>query len=290
MHTQTQRKQGFAPNESRQVQKHDQTMIRNGGSYGNWSNLTQDDDTISWIQYPLDDSLDKEFCSNLFMELQSNDHPVQPEKPVRNSEEGKYIPNVVSTSQQPSLNHLGGAEFAGNPMPPPKFQAPAGSVQQNSNPAAFGKIVNFSNFSLPGRNSLGSCRPQLEGKGSGNMAQGVVGGGDGKECSIMTAGLSHCGSNQVVNEADFSLFSSSGGGVGGADRCLSSGPANKDNVLRMVSQGTGRQTETLEPTVTSSSGGGSGSSFGRTYKQSTDTKSLKRKGREAEESECQSEV
>ena len=261
LHSQTQRKQSPATNESKQVQRHDQTMLRNGGSCGNWSHLIQDEDTISWIQYPLDDdSLDKEFGSNLFMEFPPND-PIQPEKPARNYEEGKS----VATLQQPVFKHLGTPEFNGNPMPPPKFPAP-GSIQQNSIP---GKIINFSSFSLPGRNNLGSCKPQLGGKGPGNMA---AQGGDSKECSVMTAGLSHCGSNQVVNEADLSLFSS------------------RDNVPRMVSQADGKQTETFEPTVTSSSGGGSGSSFGRTYKQSTDSKSHKRKGREAEESECQSEV
>ncbi|XP_034702447.1 transcription factor PIF4-like [Vitis riparia] len=279
LHSQTQRKSGLAPNESKQVQKHDQTMLRNGGSCGNWSNLIQDEESISWIQYPLDDSLDKEFCSNLFMELPPND-PVQPEKPVRHSEQEKSVPNVVPSSQQPIFKHLGSPEFPGNPMPPPKFQVP-GSVQQNCSSGGFGKIVNFPNFSFPGRTNLGSSKAQLGGKGSGNMAQG----GDAKEGSVVTVGLSHCGSNQVVNEADLSRFSSSGVGTG----CLSSGHV-KDNVPRIVSQGDRRQTETLEPTVTSSSGGGSGSSFGRTYKQSTDTNSHKRKGREAEESECQSEA
>ncbi|RVW31167.1 Transcription factor PIF5 [Vitis vinifera] len=235
LHSQTQRKSGLAPNESKQVQKHDQTMLRNGGSCGNWSNLIQDEESISWIQYPLDDSLDKEFCSNLFMELPPND-PVQPEKPVRHSEQEKSVPS----SQQPIFKHLGSPEFPGNPMPPPKFQVP-GSVQQNCSSGGFGKIVNFPNFSFPGRSNLGSSKAQLGGKGSGNMAQG----GDAKEVALAP----------VVYLQGMS----------------------RENVMRIVSQGDRRQTETLEPTVTSSSGGGSGSSFGRTYKQSTDTNSHKRK-------------
>lgn len=238
LHSQTQKKPGTAPNQTRPFEKHDQTMLKHGGSCGNWNNLIQEEEeSISWIQCPMEDTLEKELCSNLFIELPPHD-PIQSDKLVRHSEEE-------------------------NPMPPPKFQV-GGSVQHNCcSPGGFGKIVNFSNFSLPLKHNLGSR------------------GGDAKEGSVITVGLSHCGSNQVGTEGDLSLFSSSGVGTG----CLSSGHV-KDNVMGLVSQQDKRQTETLEPTVTSSSGGGSGSSFGRPCKQS----GSKRKGREAEDSECQSEV
>ncbi|KAK9284423.1 hypothetical protein L1049_023595 [Liquidambar formosana] len=281
LHSQTHRKPGPNPNESRPVQKHDQPTLRGSGSHGYSSNLDQYDETVSWIHYPLEDSLEKEFCSNFFMELPSSD-PIEANKPIKQFEDDKLIKfsasnstNLVASSQQPVFKHSVGPEFPGNPMPPPRFQIPD-SALQNPNSGGFGKVVNFSQFSVGG--DLGSSNGQFRGKEPENVAQGEV-----KECSVMTIGSSHCGSNQVGNELSRVSSSNCAGTTG-----LSSGPV-KDNACKIMPQCERGQTEMLEPTGTSSSGG-SGSSFGRTCKQSTGINSHKRKGKYAEDSECQSET
>lgn len=104
----------------------------------------------------------------------------------------------------------------------------------------------------------------------------------GESSSIRTVGSSACGSNQVPNQGDVSNNLSKGvfekGSKGG-------GP--------MISLQEGVRANTFDTTVTSSSCG-SGCNFGRTTgQQSTsdqNNKRNKRKGRDAEESECHSEV
>ncbi|KAL3502417.1 hypothetical protein ACH5RR_036866 [Cinchona calisaya] len=98
---------------------------------------------------------------------------------------------------------------------------------------------------------------------------------------------SHCGSNQVVNDADTSRVSSCGIGD---HRGLSAAVAKDHSVGKMSSQMETVQTETIETALTSSSSGGSGTSFGRACYQSTGTNSLKRKSRDVEDSECQSKA
>lgn len=90
---------------------------------------------------------------------------------------------------------------------------------------------------------------------------------------------SHCSSNQVLNKSEFSRATSSNGGYG-------SEFIGTKEVPKMEER---RKEERVEPTLTSSSGR-SGSSFGGTNKNSVGTESLKRKGRDVEDSECQSEV
>ncbi|KAL0362228.1 UNVERIFIED_CONTAM: Transcription factor PHYTOCHROME INTERACTING FACTOR-LIKE 13 [Sesamum calycinum] len=102
-------------------------------------------------------------------------------------------------------------------------------------------------------------------------------------CSVMTIGSSHCSSNQVVNEVDMTWASSCG--IGSRDVST----WTDENYGRKVSppcESTER--ETLEQAITSSSGG-SGSSFWKTSSQSNDTNRNKRKNRDVEESECQSD-
>lgn len=136
--------------------------------------------------------------------------------------------------------------------------------------------INFSQFSAPFKGHMGgSSNGQFEGKGSGNMT---------RESSVMTFGSSHCGSNQIRNEIDFSRASSDGiGTING----LSAG-SMKDNVWKEVSNSDVEKNVTLEPAVTSSDE--SGSSFDRTCKESTGVGSQKRKNIDGEETECQSEV
>ncbi|OMO68095.1 hypothetical protein COLO4_29895 [Corchorus olitorius] len=104
----------------------------------------------------------------------------------------------------------------------------------------------------------------------------------------MTVGSSYCGSNQVRNDVDFSRGSSNGFGT--TTTGLSAG-TSKDDAGKAIVQNEGAKTETIEPTTVTSSSGGSGSSFDRTGKQSTGAiSSHKRKSRDGEDSECQSEA
>jgi len=144
---------------------------------------------------------------------------------------------------------------------PPGFLFPE-SAQQNHDLGGPVKVLNFS--------QLGSSSGQYGGKESDGLMQREV-----RECSVMTVGSSHCDSNQVPND-----------GVGTSG--VSAGPV-KGDFQKVIPQSENGKTETLEPTVTSSSGG-SGNSFGRTCRQSTGVNSQKRKERDAEVSECQSEV
>lgn len=251
LHSQTHRKQAHYNNpndQPSQVHKHDQQATRGCGPYGNLINMSQDDETVSWIHYPLEDSFEKEFCSNLFSDLHSCD-PIDLDKP----------PTVIRQFEEEKASKCGGFDNSNanhvklkpscpeNQMPPPRQYS--NSAQQNQ---GTGKVVNFSQFS-------GSEKCNLRPSGSGQE--------EARECSVMTVGLSHCGSNQLPNDHDM--------------------------IRKIIAQSESGKTETLEPTVTSSSGG-SGSSFGRTYKQSTTTTSgntnNKRKSRDAEELECQSKA
>lgn len=275
MHSQKHRKLSSNQHESSQLQKHDQPIMRGGGSYGNSSNLIQDDEAVSWIHYPVEDSFEKEFCLNFFNELPVP-HPMEIDKAVRQVEAEKIVKlgssdDVLNTSnQQSTIKGTLVPEISGNQMPPPRVQF-AKSTQQNNVSGNLGKVVNFSQFTVPVK---GDLRPSS-----------LHFGGDARECSVMTVGSSHCGSNQIVNDPDFSRASSNAAGTAG----FSAGTFKEDVHKSVVSQSEGRKTETLEPTLTSSSGG-SDSSFGGTLKESAGASSHKRKGRDNEESECQSEV
>ncbi|KAI6697111.1 hypothetical protein NL676_017230 [Syzygium grande] len=275
MHSQNHRKLSSNQHESSQLQKHDQPIMRGGGSYGNSSNLIQDDEAVSWIHYPVEDSFEKEFCLNFFNELPVP-HPMEIDKAVRQVEAEKIVKlgssdDVLNTSnQQSTIKGTLVPEISGNQMPPPRVQF-AKSTQQNNVSGNLGKVVNFSQFAVPVK---GDPRPSS-----------LHFGGDARECSVMTVGSSHCGSNQIVNDPDFSRASSNAAGTAG----FSAGTFKEDVHKSVVSQSEGRKTETLEPTLTSSSGG-SDSSFGGTLKESAGASSHKRKGRDNEESECQSEA
>lgn len=275
---QTQRKPSLNHNEPRQVQKQ---TLRGSGSCGNSSNLIQDDETVSWIHCPIEDSFEKDFYSHLFSELPPSG-PMEVDKHTRQLRDEKMVkfdpPGAVTSSQHPNVNHSVVPELQRNAMPPPRFEVHDAS-QQNKILGDLGKVVNFSQSTAPPKGELGPCSGQFDRKRSGNLTQGEV-----RECSMMTVGSSHCGSNQVAYDLDMSRASSSGVGTTG----LSPGKLN-DDARKVISPSERGKTETIEPTVTSSSGG-SGSSFNRTSKQSTGDNSLKRKSRDAVDSECQSEV
>ncbi|KAJ0053968.1 hypothetical protein Pint_01368 [Pistacia integerrima] len=276
LNSQTHRKPGLNPNESRQVQKQ---TLRESSSYGNSSNLIQDDETISWIQYPLEDSFEKEFYSNFFSELPSG--PMETDKHTKQLGEEKLVKfgasGVATISQPPNVTNPVVPGMSRNTMPPPRFEL-HDAAQQDKNLSGFG-VVNFCQTTAPLKGELGSSNGQFVQKGTGNMTNGEV-----RECSMMTVGSSHCGSNQVAYDLDMSLASSNGAGTTG----ISPGNLNRD-VRKVISQSERGKTETHDATVTSSSGG-SGSSFNRTSKQRTGDISRKRKSRDAGESECQSDA
>lgn len=278
MHSQTHRKPTLNPTEPRQVQK--QTIRGNSSSYGNSSNLIQDDETVSWIQYPTEDSLEKEFYSNFFSDLPPSG-PLEVDKHARQLGEEKSVkfdaPGVVTSLQHSNVNQSAVPGLQRSTMPPPRFEF-HDAAQQNKCLGDLGKVVSFPQSTTALKGELGSGKGQFDRKVSANLRQGEV-----RECSMLTVGSSHCGSNQVAYDIDMSRASSNGVGSTGLS------PGLKDDVRKVISQSDRGKTETLEPTVTSSSGG-SGSSFNRASKQSTGDNSLKRKSRDAGESECQSEV
>ncbi|XVF58476.1 hypothetical protein PTKIN_Ptkin07bG0069600 [Pterospermum kingtungense] len=296
LHSQTQRKHVPNPCDSRsQVHKNDQPR---GGttaaaaaaatlSYGNCSNLIHDDETVSWIQYPVEDSFDKDFFSNFFSELPSSD-PMEADnnKPNRQLDQQQQqqqqfvkssaaastaIHNMTANSQQLNVSSAE-PEIRGIPMPPPKFQLD--SAQQRKNSEGLSKVLNFSH----------ETEHTGVKKSGGNLIQREV-----KECSGMTVGSSYCGSNQVRNDIDFSRGSSNG--FGATTTGLSAG-TSKDDVRKAIVQNEKGKAETIEPTVTvTSSSGGSESCFDRTCKQSSGViSSHKRKSRDGEDYECQSEA
>jgi len=220
------------------------------------NNLIQENETALWLQYTLDDSLEKEFCSEFLCE----------EMPITDTLDANR-PNKQAVGEgERNVKCQGAMIEDGNAftMPPPKSH-----VQLRN-----GGHVNFSHFSRPGKADMGSL-------GSGNGVV-VVGLGD-TTSSIRTVGSSACGSNQVQNQADVSNTLSNG-----ATRVLGKGV--KEGGGPMISPREGLRANTFDATVTSSSGG-SGCSFGRTTgQQSTSNHNVKRKARDGEESECHSEV
>ncbi|XP_077220153.1 transcription factor PHYTOCHROME INTERACTING FACTOR-LIKE 13-like isoform X2 [Tasmannia lanceolata] len=240
LNSQTHQKPISASNESKQRNKPEQPS-KGGGSFGNSSNLIQEDETVSWLHYPLEGSLLKEFCSDFFYDM-SNLDSIGADK----------LRKDAPTEE--------------NAMPPLKLQV-VDSVPQAPRLDS-GRIRNFAHFSRPIKVGLGSSDVTDEEKGPGNVIQREAG-----ESSMMTIGLSHSSSNKVQNEVDLSHVSSNG--------------TVKKDVQKMLFPNERSQTETFEPTVTSSSDG-SGGSMGIMRKQ-TASNQHKRKARDADESDFQSE-
>lgn len=131
-------------------------------------------------------------------------------------------------------------DFGINSLPPPRFPSFGGS-DENRNMGDIAEIVD----PLKGQRSM-------------------------RQCSTVTIGSSHCGSNQVVNDLDISRASSCG--IGG-----------NNNPWRDRTE-----KEMLEQPIASSSGGSGSSSLWKASNQSNDSSRLKRKS--MDESECRSDV
>lgn len=272
--------------DSKLFQKNDQSTIKASESYGNSSNLIHEDDTVSWIQYPVEDPLEQEFCSDFLSELPSC--AVESAKPIRQFEEGNYAkfstnnaPHVTASSQTPNMKPTCSQEFSGNPMPAPRFQFPH-SPQKNINFGGLQKFLNFSHFSTAPKVDSASSNAHFEEKvsGSGKLLQS-----DARERSVMTVGSSHCGSNQVPQDPDVSRVSSTGVWT----TTLYAEPETfKDDVQKSIPQSEKGKSEALEPTLTSSSDGSG--SLSKSCSRSTRNHGQKRKKTGADESEEQSEV
>ncbi|TKY57177.1 Transcription factor PIF4 [Spatholobus suberectus] len=285
MHSQTHKKPVGNSSNFRQVQKNDQSTLRTSGPYGNSSNLDQEN-SVPWIQYPLEDPLEQEFCSNILSELPPCE--VESHKPIRQLEEDKFAnffassaPHPTSSSQSlpPNMKPSCVQGFQGNPMPAPRFHAPDPSHKINDFDASR-KVLNFPHFSTP-RNV--SSAPQ---KTTANLSQS-----EAREYSVITVGSSHCGSSHIPQDQDISRASRNAGWVTTNNTTLSTEPeAVRDCVQRPTPRNDKGKSELIEATVTSSSGGSGSTGIGRTCSLSTRDHGLKRKGTEEEASEEQSEA
>lgn len=255
LHSQTHRKAAvYDPIDSRQqVDKHDQSTIQVTGSCENPTTLIHDNETVSWINCQIDDDdnpFEREFPSNFLPDIQ-----------LPNPNSGETQKQLHRLDDE-NLREIDPSNFGANQLLAPRFQT-FNSTQQSNNLRG---VTKFPNIPSPQKADLGSSK----------MMRSEV-----REHSMRTVGSSHCGSNQVAVDADASRASSCGFGNHGLSAAIV-----KDYGGKLSSQNEKGERETQEQAITSSSGG-SGTSFGRTC---TSNDSLKRKSRDAEDSECQSKA
>ncbi|KAJ6306688.1 hypothetical protein OIU78_021908 [Salix suchowensis] len=260
------------------VQKHDSPTVKDSGSILNSSHLIQDDETVSWIQYPLEDSFEKGVLFQFFSRNCHHHSLIKFWKKSRLNLMPRHLHNnsISICYNSTTINLLWFLIFQEIKCP---LQELKSWRKNHTGVGGFGKAVNanFSQFSAPfkGGDFRTSSR-QFGGQGSGNSPQGEV-----RECSVVTVGSS----NQIPHDRDMSRASSN---AIGTSTGFSTGPS-MDDPRKIVSQSERGKTETLEAALTSSSGG-SGSSFGRTCKQSAGpSSSQKRKTIDTGDSEYQSE-
>jgi len=286
LHSQTHRKPVVNSIAPRPLQRAFQSTLRTSEPFGNSSNLIQDDETVSWIQYPLEDPLEQEFCSNLLSELPQCD--VESFKQIKPFEEGRFTkldassaPHVTVCSQSPTMKPSSFQEFSGIPIPAPRFHVSDSPQKNNNDLGGPCKVQKFSHFSPTFNVSSALPSAHFRDKITCNMSKNEV-----RECSLMTVGSSYSGSNHMTQDPDASRASSNGVWT----TTLSVDPeAVRDDVPRTIPLSEKGKSEMLEPAATSSSGG-SGSSLGKTCSLSTRNQSQKRKTIDIEESEEHSEV
>ncbi|KAJ0963258.1 hypothetical protein J5N97_028380 [Dioscorea zingiberensis] len=274
MQSQTNRKPVSIENESKQDQKNEEGI--------KWS-LFQEDESGSWLQYALDDSIEKDFSSYFFCDASIADDTAEDKlaedaaTEEKNMKFGAFgdkqstLPVQENTiSEQPSL------VFKSNTMLPPE-PCVIDSIPKNHNSGNSGwGSVNFSQFGRPLKSVLELPHPQSGVKGSGYVDRvNAV-----EPSSMVSIEMSVSGSNQVQNQVDPRQNMS--------DNATASLPRGaKEDTLISVSHERAR-IDPCDTSVTSSSGG-SGCSFGRMRVQSASNQSRKRKGRDVAELECHSE-
>ncbi|KAK4786712.1 hypothetical protein SAY86_010545 [Trapa natans] len=213
MQSQTHRRPGMNHLGSQQLPQKSDTNDHHqntDGSYANSSTLIQDDETVTWINYPIEDPFEV-FCSPFFTADLPSPGPIQTvaSKPAE-----------TMVRQRPLASQFGGAR-------------------------------------------------------------------DVQECSSMTVGSSHCESNEVIgNDPDFSRASSNE--TDNTVGLIYSQLFTEDNIQQVAHEDKGRKKQTLVPTtITTTSSGGSESSFDGIDKSSAGPCGQKRKGRDTENSDCQ---
>ncbi|KAK7300208.1 hypothetical protein RJT34_11047 [Clitoria ternatea] len=303
MQSQTHRKQVGNSYNLRQVQKTDQSTLRTCGPYGNSSSLNQQE-TLPWIEDPLE----QQFCSSLLSELPP---PCELEfhKPFKQLEEVKFAKLVASSTSAPPPHATSTSSSQSQPqnmmkpsnaMPAPRFHVPDSSKNYtNDDFGGSRKVLNFSHCLAPCNVSSAFGSAKVKEKVTGNMSSSSS-QSEARDCSVMTVGSSHCGSNHVPQDQDMSRASSNGvwaTTTSTAPTTLSAEPeAIRNCVPRTVPRSDKGKSEMVEPTVTSSSGGSGSTGVGRTCSLSTRDHGQRRKGidpeaeAEAEASEEQSEA
>ncbi|RRT34076.1 hypothetical protein B296_00051392 [Ensete ventricosum] len=254
------------------VQKYEQSL-------GDSSNLIHEAEAASWFQFPLDDSFEKELCSEFFPEITGADAVASDKisKDFVAEEEDRYL-TFSSTDDGTAFTAPAPMQSTHHPqddtMPPPRSHVmgctPQSSSLENSNSG----VLNFPHFSKQVKADLGH-------RGSGSNSKAGA-----QESSMMTVGSSACGSNQIQAQTDPSnnISNDAADIVTGPREGTGTGTGTRLLSERMQSK------KAHEGTVTSSSGG-SGCSYGRTAQQNASNHSYKRrKARDVEESGCQSEV
>ncbi|BAT80818.1 hypothetical protein LR48_Vigan07g029800 [Vigna angularis] len=276
MHSQTNRKLPGNSSNLRQLQKTTQL-----------NNLDQEE-AAPWIQYPLDDPLEQEFCSNLLSELPPPCEVESYYKPIRELEEEKFAnifspgaPHHPPSPSQPLPSIMKSSCAQGlqeNLMSAPGFHVPDSSQKINDFGASR-KVLNFPHFSAPRNVSSPSQKTAV------NLSQS-----EAREHSVITVGSSHCGSNHIPQDQDVNRVSSSGVWATTNNATLSAEPEAIDCIHRRFPRSERGKSEIIEPTVASSSGGSGSTGIGRTCSQSTREHDQKRKGTEQEALEEQSEA
>lgn len=220
--------------DSKQTQR-PESLLKCGDSIVNSSNFIAEEETASWFQYPLDNSIEKEF-SEFFYGMPTSETI---------STDKLMIEDSNACAKQFSF------------YPHKNVMLPQKSCLDDST-----AVVKFTNHKNPGKADLVLKKGKLCDEASSSEA--VVGMGD---LSSMRKILSSvCGSNKAKKKVKVSHALSNMKGV------KNSLPRSTFNRL---------QAKSYEPAISSSSGGS---------RRSTTNHGLKRKGRDAEESEGHSEV
>lgn len=272
MHSQTHNKPVGNSANMRQFHKTDQSTLRTSRPHGNSSNMDQENSP--WIQYPLEDPLEQDFCSNLLPELPPPCE-VESYKPIKQFQEQKFPEYFASSTPHPST-----ISQSLPPMPSPRFHAPNPSQKINDFGASR-KLLNFPLFSTPLHVASASQKtnlPRSEAR---------------EDSSVVTVGSSHSGSNHIPQDQDGSRVSSSVWATTNNTTTLSAEPeAVRDCVQRHIPSRSDHKgkSEVIEPTMTSSSGGSGSTGIGRTCSPSPKDHGLKRKRTEEAASEEQSEA
>ncbi|KZV25396.1 hypothetical protein F511_07280 [Dorcoceras hygrometricum] len=157
LNRQTHRNSGNSSTESKQVHNHDEQKSRFAMT---WTNLIQDEEAISWIHCPIDESFEEELCSEFLTEIPSSNPVFEGESFLR-----------FSGSHQHELAPIS--------LPPQRFETLDSTRQDQI---------------LRGDRKDGNLDLPFERREFTYMGQD-----DAHELSVMTIGSSHCGSNQVAS-------------------------------------------------------------------------------------------